>query len=222
MDVEFARMGFNAPPPGALYIARHRKFEDATVVSVPESRITLQNLGVRPDSHVGPDRDAIREALQLFHFWNNARQAGHLATVKRHQVTQSIVNAIMKSTCGKHWAKAEEDFAARPEALETLVPVRTHFRGRPGWQGFDGESESDVADRFTAEAGRQGLSRDRDLCHFALGFADSQKSVFNDPRADDQVGKLIDNPALLRLARLMLLLRKHHRDQRTPRSNNRT
>ena len=222
LDAETARAGFNAPPPGGLYIARHSKFEDAAVVSARESQITLQNLGVRPNTHVLTDQNEILEALQLFRLWENARQTGYLATAKRNQVTRSIINAMIKSVCGKNWAKAEKDFASQPEALETLIPVRTSFHGRAGWQGFDGESESTVTARFIAEAKRQGLTRDQDLCHFALGFADGQKDAFNNPHVDDRVSQLLDSPALLRLARLFLLLRKQRRDRQTPGSNNRT
>ncbi len=222
LDAETARMGFNVPPPGGLYIARHSKFEDAAVVSARESQITLQNLGVRPNTQLLTDRNEIFDALHLFRLWENARQTGYLATAKRNQVTRSIINAMIGSVCGKKWAKAEEDFASRPEALESLVPVRTSFRGRAGWQGFDGESESTVAARFTAEARRQGLTRDHELCHFALAFAGGQKNVFNNPRVDDRISQLLDSPALLRLARLLLLLRRQHHGRQTPHSNNRT
>ena len=222
LDVESARTGFTVPPPGGLYFARHRSFCDAAVVSAPPRPAGLQDLGVEPDVHVPAGLPAIRNAFLLLHQWHNARQVGFLVDVRRRRVTCCIFNEIFRSMCGKNWARAEEDFAERPfspdslEALEILVDKRTDFGRRLSRQGDAGESESAVVTRFAAEAGRRGLSRDHDLCHFALRLAARQDNVFTDPQFDERVGQLVDNPALLRGARLVSLLREYHRDRRTP------
>ncbi|NKC14853.1 MAG: hypothetical protein GKR94_22520 [Gammaproteobacteria bacterium] len=220
LDAESARTDVTVPPPGGLYVARHPPFDDAVVVSAPTVR--LQDLGVEPNAHVPAGLTSVRGAFCLLRLWHNARQAGFLVDVRRSQVTRSIFNAIFRSMCGKNWARAEENFAERPlpprslKALETLVDKRKHFGRRLGRQGDADESESAVAARFAAEAKRLGLSQDQDLCHFALRLAACQDNVFNDPHLDERVGQLVDNPALLRGARLVWLLRERHSDRRDP------
>ena len=230
LDAESARTDLPVPPPGGLYLARHPPFDDTALVSAPPRRAVLRDLGVEPDVQVPAGPPAIRKAFRLLRLWHNARQAGFLVDVKRRQVTRSIINAIFRSMCGKNWARAEEDFAERPlspgslAALETLVDKHTQFGCRLSRQGDPSESEGAVAARFVAEAGRQGVSRDRDLCHFALRLAARPANVLADPHLDARVGQLADNPALLRGARLVSLLREHHRDRpvATPRPNPRT
>ena len=226
LDAESTRTDFTVPPPGGLYVARHPPFDDAAVVSAPPAG--LKDLGVEPDVHVAAGLPAAREAFRVLRRWYNARQAGFLVDVRRFQVIRCIIDAIFRSICGKNWTRAEEDFAERPsspdalEALETLVDRRTHFGHRLSRKDNVDESESAVAARFTAEAGRLGVSQDRHLCHFALRFAARQDDVLTDPHLDERVGQIVDNPALLRGARLVSLLREHHRDQRVSQPSNQT
>lgn len=228
-DDESARRKLTVPPPGGLYFARQPRFEDAAVVSAPPREVGLQSLGVEPDVRVRSGRPAIREAFRLLRLWQNARQAGFLADVRRRQVTRSIASAIFKSMCGKNWARTEEEFVKRPsspdslKALEALVDRRTHFGRILSQQGDPTETEGAIAIRFATEAGRQGLSRDVDLCRFALRLATGPVEVLDDPLLDHRVGQLVDNPALFRGARLVSLLREHHGDLlATPRPPNRT
>ena len=148
--------------------------------------------------------------------------------VRQRQVTRCITNAIFRSMCGKNWANAEKNFAKRPwsqdsvEALETLVDKRTDFGRRLSRQGDAGVIESAVTALFAAEAGRQGFSRDGGLCDFALRLAAGPENVLTDPHLDGRVGQLSDNPALLRGARLLSLLREHRHDKPARRPNTRT
>ena len=198
-------------------------------MSAPPRGAGLQSLGVEPDVHVRPGRPAILEAFRLLRLWHNARQAGFLVDVRRGQVTRCITNAIFGSMCGKNWTRTEEEFVKRPSysdslnALEALVDRQTPF-GRTLSQQWDpDETEGAIAIRFAAEAGRQGLSRDSDLCHFALRLAASPTKVLDDPLLDHRVGQLVDNPALFRGARFVSLLREHRGDPLaiTPRATNR-
>ena len=215
LDAESSRKGVTVPPPGGLYLAHHSPFDDAAVVSAPAPRVGLQDLGVRPDVDVRPGRPAVQEAFRLLRLWHNARQAGYLVDVRRLQVIRCITDAIYKSICGEKWTKAAEYFAARSlsalalDALETLVDRRTQFGRSLRSQVHANESDHDVADHFAAAARRHGISADPDLCQFALRLADHPAKVLAHPHFDAHVGQLIDNPALLRGARLVSLLREH-------------
>ena len=121
--------------------------------------------------------------------------------------------------CGQNWARAEEALAERPrsqaalQALETLVDRRTHFGRVLRQHSAAGDSEAAVATSFTAEAARQNISQDRDLCSFALSLASRPLDVLSDPLLEDRVAQLAQNPALLRGARLVSLLREYYGDR---------
>ena len=69
--------------------------------------------------------------------------------------------------------------------------------------------------RFFNEAKRLGVSRDRDLCHFALRLALNPSDALGDRCLITRGGLLADHPVLLRGARLVSLLRERPRDQKT-------
>ena len=219
MEVETVRTDWTVPPPGGLFLASQSRFADAAVVSAPLPRAGLQNLGVQPDIDISGGQPALQEAFRLLRVWHGARQAGFLAGVRRRQVTSCIVNAIFKSVCGKRWTRAEEVFAQRPnsrdslEALEALVDKRTQFGKRLRRQANPDDTEAALAETFINEAGRHGLSRDRDLCQFALRLAINPSDALADPLLMTHGGLLADHPALLRGARLMSLLCERHRDR---------
>ena len=228
LDAETARADRTVLPPGGLFLARHPPFADSAVVSSPPSRPGLQDLGVQPDVDVPGGPRALRSAFRLLGLWHDARQAGFLADVRQRQVIRSIIDAIFRTMCGKNWARGERRFAERPmsgdtlQALETLVDKHTQFGQRLSRQSDPDESEAATVTRFVAEAGRQGVSRDRDLCLFALRLATGRLDVLADPRLDARVGQLAENPALLRGARLVSLLREHRWLAATPGGNTRT
>ena len=220
LDADAARAESAVPAPGGLYLARHPPFHDAAVVSAPPTR--LEDLGVEPNVHIPTGPPAVRQAFGLLRVWHNARQAGFLVAVRRLQVTRCIFDAIFRSICGANWARAEIEFAKRPsspdalKALLNLVDRHTRFGHRLADQGDASESDGGVAARFTAEAGHLHVSQNRHLCSFALRFAACEHDVLTDPILDDSVAQLVDNPVLLRGARLMSLLREHRRDRQTP------
>ena len=217
-DAEHARKGQTVLPPGGLYSARHLSFTDSAVVGASPPKTGLQGLGVEPDVDVPSGPRALLDAFRVLRLWNDARQADFLAVIRQRQVARSIFNAIFKSMCGRNWASAEEDFAEQPlspdtlETLETRVDRRTNLGQRLSQQDTSDENERATATRLATEAGRQGLPRDIDLCQFALRLASRETNVLADPHLDAQIGKLADNPALLRGARLVSILREHRRD----------
>ena len=208
LDVETARSEQAVPSPGGLYRAAHAQFNDAAVVSVPPAG--LQGLGVAPAVQVGSGTAAIQQAVGLLRLWYSARHAGFLVNVRRAQVTRCIFDAIFKSICGENWQRADLAFVQQPtsantlQALIDLVDRRTPFGHRLAQHRDDGEDA--VAAVFADEAGRLHVSQDRYLCHFALQFANRQRGVLADPQLDDGIEQLVNNPVLLRGARLATLL----------------
>ena len=219
LDAEAARVEFPVTPPGGLYLARNSRFEDAAVVSAGSAR-QLADLGVEPEVHDLGGSPAVRQVFDQLRIWHSARQAGLLVDIRRSRVTESIFNAIFKSIGGANWTRGEQDFAERPsspdslETLKNLVDKHTRFGHKLAKLGEGGESEGTVAMRFTAEAGRLNISQDPHLCDFALRFAARRSDVLTDQLPDDKVTQLVDNPALLRGARLVSLLHEHQLDRR--------
>ena len=215
LEVDAARAGRPVAPPGGLFLARHPPFSDAAVVSSPAPRLGLQNLGVEPDVDVaaGPP---LREAFHLLRIWHEARQAGFLAGTRQRQVIRSISEAIFRAICGENWARAERSFVEQPGArqalsvLKELVHKRTQL-GRPLARHSDpAEGEGAATRRFVDVVEIHRVSFDRDLCRFALRLAIRPTDVLADDLLDDRVNQLANNPALVRGARLVALLREHH------------
>ena len=218
LDPENARAGQTVLPPGGLFLARLPPFADAAVVSAPPRHMGFRDLGVVPNVHVAKSPTALTDAFGLLRLWHDARQAGFLADIKQRQVTRGIVDAIFVAICGENWAKAEGDLANRPiprtalQALVARVDKRTPFGQQLSNQSFASDAETTVATRFATLAARHGVSRDRDLCLFALRFANHPIDILPDPLLNDRIALLSQSPALLRGARLLTLLRQHHRD----------
>lgn len=218
LDPEAVRAELVVESPGGLYLARHPPFYDAAVVSVRSAR-QLEDLGVEPDVDVATGFPAVRQAFNLLRRWHNARQAGLLVEFRRRQVTKCIFNGILKSICGANWARAEKNFAERTsspdslESLQNLVDRHTRFGHHLAKTGDARESDDAVAARFTAEAGRLLVSQNRELCRFALRVAAYRDDMLTEPLINDNVAQLVDNPVLLRGARLMSLLRERHANQ---------
>ena len=216
LQAESARAGRLVPPPGGLFLARHTQFFDEVVVSSSPPSAGLQDLGVKPEVDI-PAGPPLWEALRVLRIWHRARQAGFLAGTRQRQVVRSIISAIFRTICGENWARAERSFVEQPmsrhalSVLKKLVHRRTQL-GRPLARHSDlGESEDAAANRFADVVEVHCVSFDRDLCQFALRLAIRPTEVLADPLLNDRVYQLADNPALVRGARLVALLREHHR-----------
>lgn len=220
LDIESVRMNFSVQPPGGLYVARHAPFEDAAFVSALPHRAGLRALDIEHDVNVQPGLPAIREAFRLLRLWKTTRQAesGFLVDDRRRRVIDSIISAIVMKICGEKWERSEGNFVRQPspnsiKTLESLVEKRSSFGSRLNQRIEPGESDDAVADRFAEEAGREGLAKNRELCDFVLRLAAHEDAVLSDPLPDERISQLIGNPALLRGARLVVLLCKHREDQ---------
>ena len=214
--LDAARSGYVVKPPGGLFVVRHGQHRDAVLISLPVQQ-GLQGLGVSPSFS-----DLQRSAHQLsvyFNFlrlWRDARLFGFLADLRHHKVMDSAVDALRTVLCGDNWARAERHFCEHPgshaslESLAALVDKRTGFGNvlcrRLKTEGTMHRTSTWLAD----EAARSNVCRDRDLSEFALRLASEQPlavaSVADHPDLESLLAKLINNPAILRAARLQTLI----------------
>ena len=214
LSSEAVRNDWAVPPPGGLFHARHTSYEDTAILSALSPRAGLQDLNVNPSVDIPPGVSGLKNAFGVLRLWHDARQAGFLTRRRLDQVTNCIVYGIFKTMCGKKWTNAVEVFKERPlskrslNALDALVDRRTNFgRSLSRLITEPGEDLPDVAARFAAESIRQRISSDHDLCHFALRLAIRPSDVLADHLLDARVEQLAHNPALLRGAHFVSLLR---------------
>lgn len=207
-----ARSDYHVEPPGGLFVVEHGQHLDAVLVSVPVG--SLRKLDVEP-SFPGLERSARRLAgyLRLLKLWHDARLFGFLAALRHRKVVGNAIDALRNVLCGDRWAKAENHFRTHPESqasldsLAALVDKSTSFGNVLRRRLL--RSESTIPEPFTwfvNEAARNSICQDRDLSEFALRFATKPLLIVNRHDLEQQIAKLIDNPAILRAARLLTLL----------------
>ena len=214
--LDAARSSYPVKPPGGLFIVKHGQHLDAVFISsVPAQG--LQGLGVDP-SFPELERSAHKLSVyfSLLGLWRDARLFGFLADLRHRKVMDSAVDALRTVLCGDNWARAERHFCEHPgshaslESLAALVDKRTGFgnvlRRRLKTEGTMHRTSTWLAD----EAARSNVCRDRDLSKFALRLASEQPltvaCVADHPDLESLLAKLINNPAILRAARLQTLI----------------
>ena len=216
LNPETLRKHWAVPPPGGLFHAQHARYEDTAVLSALSPRAGLQDVSINPSVDIPPGASGLTNAFGVLRLWYGARQAGFLASRRLDQVTNSIVSAIFRRMCGKRWVNGVEAFEKRPlsmwslKVLDTLVDRRTNYGRRLSRLLTEsGEDVQAVDARFAVESERQRISSDHDLCHFALRLATRPGDVLSDDLLNARIEQLVQNPALLRGAHLVSLLRAH-------------
>ena len=214
--LDAARSGYPVEPPGGLFIAKQGQHLDAVLISVPVQQ-GLQGLGVSP---CFPDlQRSARQLSTYFNFlrlWRDARLFGFLAALRHRKVMDTAVVALRAVLCGENWARAESHFCAHPElpasldSLAALVDKPTGFGNVLRRRLNVNDTEHRTSTWFADEADRNNVCRDHDLSKFALRLASEQllvvASVADDPSLESLLAELIDNPAILRAARLQKLI----------------
>lgn len=195
-------------PPGGLFVAINGGHTDAVLVSAAPANSGLMGLGVTPEPLT-----LKRNVTSLYKFcrhlakWRNARSAGFLAEIRRQQVLDSAKDAIVAKLCGERWNRAERQYCEHQglhSSLESLARLVDRKRPHLHLSLPDGE-ESQTSDWFADEAARVHICSDRLLSKFAFRLARDPLSVVDDPNLQTLIEKLIDNPAVLRAARLLTL-----------------
>ena len=214
--LDAVRSGYVVKPPGDLFVVRHGQYRDAVLISVPAQQ-GLQELGVSPSF---PDLQ--RSAHQLsayFNFlklWHDARLFGFLAAFRQRQVLDKAVVALRTVLCGENWGKAESEFHAHLgshaslDSLAALVDKRTGFGNVLCRRLKTDDTMHRASAWFADEVARNNICQDRELSNFALCLASDQPSVVasvvDHSSLESMLAKLIDNPAILRAARLRKLI----------------
>ena len=214
-DTESAKKGFEIPPPGGLYQAIHKSYKDAAIVS-PQSRELkdFKDFGVDLEVKVSDGAAMIQKTLRILHLWTTAKRAGSSVNYKCNQIARGIFDAVFLRVCGNNWTKAEENFKTESlsskalKTLENLVDKRSNF-GQSLCQQININKKNTIAEQFTAIARNSWVSNNSELCQFSLHIADRQSHMLADDLIDSLIKQLVDNPALLRGARLVSLLREH-------------
>ena len=214
--LDVARSGYVVNPPGTLFVATHDPHRDVVMVSAGSTQQGFQGLGLEP-TFPGLRRSAISlsDNFRLLGLWREARLCGFLAHLRHRQVMDRAAGALRELLCGENWVSAEKRFKAPGlhgsiESLAALVDKRTRFgevlRSRLSKEG----AASQAVPWFVDAAAQNNICRDRDLSEFALRLADYDPLVVAEvayhPGLEHLLAKLIDNPAILRAARLQTLL----------------
>ena len=216
--LDAARSGYVVEPPGKLFAVTHGSYRDAALISAGLVQQGLQGLGVQSSfPEIPRSARALCVYFRRLALWRDARLLGFLSTVRHRQVMDSAIDKLRAVLCGENWVKAEKSFKEHRgshASLETLVAsvdkrtdlgtVLLHDRSKA-----DGTS-SHTFDSFMDVVARKNVCRDRDLSEFAFRLANDEPlvaaEVANDRDLQPLLTKLIDNPAILRAARLITLI----------------
>ena len=208
LEPQSVRSYVAVPSPGGLYVAKLASHTDAVVVSTPAG---LQDLQVNPA--FPPLQRSAATLSKLWHLlghWHGARRFGFLLDIRLQRVVDGLSNSLFSSMCGKNWADAEVFFQQAPteDATKNLLMLtdrRTNFGAALRDVGSGIPSVARLGDQFLATAVRYGICSDRRLCDFALRLAHQPHVTALDADFDSLLPSLMDNPAILRGARLLAL-----------------
>ena len=212
IDPDTARSGIVVPPPGGLFMANHGQHTDAVVVSTPSTGHGLQGLAVTPCMDEPPrDAESLSKLFQLLRSWRDARLSGFLVHLRRGQVTTLFVEALFGALCGTNWADAEVRFKATPQSNSSIRTLAEHVDRKSGFGAALLRPSRPHADTgqletwFQATALRVRVCQDPRLCDFSLRLAGRPFAAIQDPAFETFLSTLVDNPAVFRGARFLLL-----------------
>ena len=219
LTLDAARSGCGVEPPGGLFVVTHGRYRDAVLVSAASAQQGLQGLGVESSfPELSKSAHALSDYFRRLGLWRAARLSGFLASLRHGQVMNRAVDALRTVLCGENWAREERRFSAHPgsqaslKALAALVDKHTDFgniilRGRSETNGTAHQTSA----WFVDAAARNYICQDRDLSKFALRLANDEPlavaEVSGDLNLERLLANLTNNPAILRAARLLTLLR---------------
>lgn len=212
---ENARSGNVVEPPGELFVATLGRYCDAVLVSTQPR--DLQELSVTPMfPRLSKNISALSADLRLVALWHGARLSDFFATYRQGLVMKGAKRALCASLCGENWAKSERSFDAQSgsyaslRSLAALVDKHTDF-GTFLLNQFEADGiRNQISARFSEMAARNNVCQDHELSEFAFRLVSEPWAVIDHPSLQTLLKKLIDNPAILRAARLLALLENCH------------
>ena len=209
LELQSVRSYVAVTPPGGLYVAKLASHTDAVVVSTPAGLQDLQVNPAFPPLH--RSAATLSKLLHLLGHWHGARRFGFLLDIRLQRIVDGLSHSLFSSMCGKNWVDAEIFFRKAPtegaaKNLLMLADRRTNFGAALRDFGSAFSSVARLSDQFLATAVRYGICSDRRLCDFALRLAHQPHVTVLDADFDSLLPSLMDNPAILRGARLLELL----------------
>ena len=212
IDPDQARSGMIVAPPGGLFLANHGRHTDAVLVSTPSTGPGFQGLGVTPRiDHPPRAADSLTQLFRVLLSWQTARLSGFLVYLRRRQVTTLLRDALLRGLCGKNWADAEADFKATPRSHSTVKALAHHIDKRSSFgaallQAPQPHAENADLERwFRATALNTRVCQNPPLCDFSLRLASNPLAAIRDPAFETFLSTLVDNPAVFRGARFLVL-----------------
>ena len=212
LGLDQATAGTVVAPPGGLFVASHGQHRDAVFVSTRLEDRGLRGLGVKSE-YPGLRRSAqgLSAYFGILGLWRDARVLGFLAGVRHRQVLDGAVVALRAALCGENWVRAERQFGGRlpleaaVASLAACVDKRGRFGSVVGRGSTEWRTGSQASAWFVDAAARHGVCRDRALSEFALLAAREPLAVVGHPNRELLLGRLANNPIVLRAARLLTL-----------------
>lgn len=212
-DIAFSQIA--VPAPGGLFFAHQGEHRDIVVVSTGLSGEGLRGLGVKPnfaelhDGSVAPSN-----ALAKLSLWQDARLAGFLVDIRHREIIAALLSAIYEKLCGRRWAEAELEFRRKPDSPRAIDKLSREVHRHAGFAAVlrrDFEKMSgNIAEgcRWYADlAARFGVCDVPALCTFALRIASQPHGLsVASHQLDHFLNEIIQNPTILRGARLLALL----------------
>lgn len=212
-NMDTVRTGITVEPPGVLFYAEHNQHHDALVVSDVAKKLGWQGLVISPEIDEIPRKARdLSDAFIVLKRWLDARGIGYQINERRQRIIKGLFAAIYKAICGSNWAKAELRFSEDPNStdlLEELILRVDNTARLPRAlilnRSYIGMSSEHRTKWFTENVTRYGGCKNPEVCEFALqlGYQPSLLSPVSYTEIHELIAQLLNNPEILRSARLL-------------------
>ena len=213
--------GYQMPPPGGLFVARHGDLRETIVVSTPTIEHDFRGLVTEPDLSALDSSVQIEKIFDLLLLWSRARVVGPLSRARRGRVVARLITRLFAKLCGDRWARAEAAFIANPSSASALQKLEQSVGGPQGFPAIlrrDHEKMENTAaltQWYSDVARRYGICPEPKLCTIALRIACQPEHLLS--VSETERGQLLrqvtDNVALLQGARLIAVLAANHNQE---------
>ena len=213
-----ALSGIVVEPAGGLFYAKQGDRCDMVVASAGLTTEGFGGLGINPEFVELRDGSiALADSLRLYAHWHEARSYGPLVKLRRGQIVDSFLDVFYEKLCGQNWASAEKDFRNAPNLQHVLNDLQRAVEKRS--TGFAtmlsseyarmDEDPAQASQWYSELAARYHVNPDRKLCDFALKLSSQPHRLpkMFGSELDEMLNAIRRNPAILRGARLLVLLR---------------
>ena len=215
---ETALSGMAVKPAGGLFCANQGEYDDRMIVSAGLTAEGFSGLGITPDFvELHQESITLADSLRLYAHWHDSRLYGPLVNVRRKQLVAGFLHTLYGILCGLNWELAEAAFRDAPHSPQTsdnlqrnVVKQCTDFAAVLRREyGRVGEDPGQTSQWYSELAAQYRVCTDRKLCDFSLRLASEAHEVpsMYCSELDEMLNAIRNIPAILRGARLLMLLR---------------